>query len=62
MSVYSLPPDLPTPVDDGACDHLTGLAVPELTLDSSQGPVDLAAARLRARRPLRLPAHRSPEP
>jgi peroxiredoxin len=42
MSVYTLPPDLPAPVDDGACDHLTGLAVPELMLDSSQGPVDLA--------------------
>ncbi len=43
MSVYSLPPDLPAPVDDGACDHLAGLEVPELTLDSSLGPVDLAA-------------------
>jgi peroxiredoxin len=42
VSVYSLPPDLPAPVDDGACDHLTGLAVPALTLDSSQGPIDLA--------------------
>ena len=42
MSVYSLPPNLPAPVDDGACDHLTGLAVPALTLDSSRGPVDLA--------------------
>ena len=42
MSVYSLPPDLPAPVDDGACDHLTGLAVPSLALDSSQGLVDLA--------------------
>jgi peroxiredoxin len=42
MSLYSLPPDLPVPVDDGACDHLTGLAVPSLTLDSSAGPVDLA--------------------
>ena len=42
MSVYSLPPNLPAPTDDGACDHLTGLAVPDLTLDSSQGPVDLA--------------------
>jgi peroxiredoxin len=30
------------PVDDGACDHLTGLAVPELTLESSQGPIELA--------------------
>jgi peroxiredoxin len=42
VSVYSLPPNLPAPTDDGACDHLTGLAVPDLTLDSSQGPVDLA--------------------
>jgi peroxiredoxin len=42
MSVYSLPPDLPAPVDDGACDHLTGLAVPALSLESSAGPVDLA--------------------
>ena len=42
MSVYTLPPGLPAPVDDGGCDHLAGLAVPELTLDSSHGPVDLA--------------------
>jgi peroxiredoxin len=40
--VYSLPPDLPAPVDDGACDHLTGLAIPRLTLESSAGPVQLA--------------------
>jgi peroxiredoxin len=42
VSVYSLPPNLPAPVDDGACDHLNGLAIPSLTLDSSRGPVDLA--------------------
>lgn len=42
MSVYSLPPDLPVPVDDGAAAHLTGLEVPALVLDSSAGPVDLA--------------------
>ena len=41
MSVYTLPPDLPAPVDDVACDHLTGLVVPALVLDSSRGPVDL---------------------
>jgi peroxiredoxin len=35
-----LPPDLPAPVDDGAADHLTGLELPELVLESSQGPVD----------------------
>ena len=41
MSIYTLPEDLPAPVDDGACDHLEGLPVPALTLDSSQGPVSL---------------------
>ena len=39
--VYTLPPGLPVPVDDGAADHLLGLELPELTLGSSQGPVDL---------------------
>jgi peroxiredoxin len=39
--VYSLPPDLPMPVDDGAADHLLGTMVPQLTLESSQGPVSL---------------------
>jgi peroxiredoxin len=33
---------LPAPVDDGACDHLPGLAAPALVLPSSHGPVDLA--------------------
>jgi peroxiredoxin len=42
MSIYQLPPDLPAPVDDGACDHLPGVRLPELVLDSSRGPVDLA--------------------
>jgi peroxiredoxin len=41
--VYTLPPDLPVPVDDGACDYLPGLEIPELVLDSSEGPVDLAS-------------------
>jgi peroxiredoxin len=39
--VYALPPDLPVPVDDGAADHLTGLDLPELELDSSQGCVNV---------------------
>jgi peroxiredoxin len=39
MSIYELPADLPVPVDDGACDHLPGLPLPSLTLDSSLGPV-----------------------
>lgn len=39
--VYTLPPDLPVPVDDGAADHLLGTMLPQLTLDSSHGPVSL---------------------
>ena len=39
---YTLPPDLPVPEDDGRADHLPGLAIPVLVLQSSQGPVNLA--------------------
>jgi peroxiredoxin len=39
--VYTLPPNLPIPEDDGAADHLVGLEVPELELDSSQGRVNV---------------------
>lgn len=40
----ALPPDLPPPVDDGACDHLEGRELPSLALPSSTGgEVDLAA-------------------
>ena len=31
------PSHLPTPIDDGACDHLPGLAVPSLLLPSTAG-------------------------
>ncbi len=40
--VSALPPDLPVPEDDGACDGLVGQAIPSLVFQSSQGPVDLA--------------------
>jgi peroxiredoxin len=40
--LHSLPPDLPVPEDDGAADHLVGLELPALVLDSSQGPVDIS--------------------
>ena len=41
-----LPEDLPVPEDDGACDHLPGLALPSLRLVSTAGrSVDLSAAR-----------------
>jgi peroxiredoxin len=39
--VYSLPPDLPVPEDDGAADHLVGLELPDLELESSLGPVNV---------------------
>lgn len=39
---YTLPTDLPAPVDDGAAAHLEGAEVPPLSLESSCGPVDLA--------------------
>ena len=38
---YMLPSDLPEPVDDGAADHLTGLELPELELESSRGDVNV---------------------
>ena len=39
--VYSLPPNLPVPQDDGAADHLIDLELPHLELESSQGVVDV---------------------
>ncbi len=40
----ALPSDLPRPVDDGACDHLAGLAMPSVRLPSTAGRlVDLGA-------------------
>ncbi|MDQ2982823.1 MAG: peroxiredoxin [Actinomycetota bacterium] len=41
--VYTLPPNLPVPEDDGAADHLVGAMLPQLTLESSQGPVSMRA-------------------
>jgi peroxiredoxin len=40
---YTLPEGLPVPEDDGACDHLPGLTIPDLMLPSSAGPVNLGA-------------------
>ena len=42
-NVMELPKDLPVPQDDGACDHLTGMSLPSITLHSTRGrAVDLA--------------------
>ncbi|MFN2521038.1 MAG: peroxiredoxin [Candidatus Limnocylindria bacterium] len=38
-----LPHGLPVPVDDGACDHVVGMAVPPLVLGSTHGALDLAS-------------------
>jgi peroxiredoxin len=43
-NVYQLPPDLPVPEDDGACDHLTGTRLPPVALPATGGAsVDLSA-------------------
>jgi hypothetical protein len=34
---FRLPPGLPAPVQDGACDHLPGRPLPRLSLPSTSG-------------------------
>ena len=36
-SLSELPTDLPVPVDDGACNHLNGMSLPDLSLASTKG-------------------------
>jgi peroxiredoxin len=36
-NIYEVPKDLPAPIDDGACDHLTGMRVPSVPLHSTAG-------------------------
>jgi peroxiredoxin len=43
LDPYTLPDNLPVPEDDGAADHLTGVEVPGVVLESSQGPVDVSS-------------------
>ena len=38
-NLYELPANLPVPQDDGACDHLTGMSVPSVRLESTAGRV-----------------------
>ena len=43
-NVLELPADLPVPIDDGACDHLSGMRLPALALPATDGStVDLSA-------------------
>jgi peroxiredoxin len=37
--MYSLPDNLPVPINDGACDHLRGMALPSIELMSTDGIV-----------------------
>jgi peroxiredoxin len=41
-----LPSGLPVPADDGGADHLTGVELPTLRFESTQGELDLASVRL----------------
>ncbi len=34
---FDLPTDLPVPKDDGACNHLIGMSLPDLSLSSTKG-------------------------
>jgi peroxiredoxin len=36
-NLYALPENLPVPVDDGACDHLPGMRLPDISLRSTAG-------------------------
>src|SRR5690625_2237004 len=36
-NLYMLPPDLPVPQDDGACDHLAGRRLPAIALPGTGG-------------------------
>lgn len=37
MDITTLPDDLPVPADDGACDHLPGMSLPDIALRSTTG-------------------------
>jgi peroxiredoxin len=39
-----LPPNLPVPEDDGAADHLEGMGIPSIRLETTRGELDLADA------------------
>jgi len=46
--LYSVPPNLPAPDDDGACAHLVGLDLPSISLPATTGgAVDLSAGTTR---------------
>ncbi len=36
-NLHVLPDNLPVPIDDGACDHLAGMKLPDITLPATSG-------------------------
>jgi peroxiredoxin len=43
MTDFPLPTDLPAPENDGACDHLTGMMLPSISLSATSGKnIDLS--------------------
>jgi peroxiredoxin len=49
IAYHDLPPNLPVPPADGACDHLPGMSLPALALPATAGPpVDLSTLPGRA--------------
>jgi peroxiredoxin len=55
-NLYALPDNLPIPEDDGACDHLRGMAVPSIPLPATDGTtVDLSQLTGRTGEPDRDP-------
>ena len=43
MNLSQLPSDLPAPIDDGAANHLAGLLLPDIELDTTNGqPIQLS--------------------
>lgn len=39
MNNFPLPNDLPVPINDGAADHLTGLAIPAIEFKATDGSI-----------------------
>jgi peroxiredoxin len=45
-NIHQLPANLPVPQDDGACEHLTGMALPAMAVPSTSGErIDLSVLR-----------------
>ena len=60
-NLYELPKNLPAPVDDGACKHLPGRAIPSVELRSTKGRV-VNLSKVNARRVVVYAYPRTGEP